>query len=225
MLNNPIRYSDPSGHRDSGECGPGENCDRKKRPSSWEEVKKNKINDEDNDDKSIQNPIIQPLPTSTPTPSYYYQPGPTRTPTKIPEIRSTSYNSKPDAYIIGVGGAISLPPRNSLLFGIETVSLQKDKIGTDRTGVFVYAGGGSSYGVGGNASIYAGYINNMENLQDYEGPVGSIGGTLSIKELGLTVSHFGNEKVKNLPSGMIYGWAPGARFSLGNSTTTYWRIP
>ncbi|NLD26719.1 MAG: RHS repeat-associated core domain-containing protein, partial [Acholeplasmataceae bacterium] len=31
VRNNPIRYNDPSGHRDSGECGPGEDCEKKER--------------------------------------------------------------------------------------------------------------------------------------------------------------------------------------------------
>jgi RHS repeat-associated protein len=45
VVNNPIRLFDPSGHRDAGACGPGDDCDKKSRPQSWEKYKKNRIED------------------------------------------------------------------------------------------------------------------------------------------------------------------------------------
>ncbi len=140
-------------------------------------------------------------------------------------IRPGNANQHPDAYIYGIGTAISLPPRNSINVGIELMVLHKDHVGIDRSGLFVYSGGGATFGAGGNLAVYTGRINNLQQLDDYTGHARSTGGTISVGGLGLTVSQFGNPLDATKPFGWIYGWAPGARLSGGGTTTEYWRIP
>jgi len=106
------------------------------------------------------------------------------------------------------------------------IVLQEEHTGVDRSGLFVYAGPGTGVGAGGNLAVYTGAVYNLDTLNDYAGHVTTIGGTVSVGNVGVTVSQFGTlSGDSDLPYGTIYGWAPGARFSIGGTSTIYRRIP
>ncbi len=59
VLYNPIRYSDPSGHKDSGECAPGDICKRKKKSLP-------PVDDNTSNTTSTETPTVTPTPTTIP---------------------------------------------------------------------------------------------------------------------------------------------------------------
>ena len=95
---------------------------------------------------------------------------------------------------------------------------------------FIYGGQGSSYGGGASAAAYGGLILNLKDPDDYKGPFGTAGFTVSILEKGVTVFYFWDSSKSPLSprttQGIGGGYAPGAQASVWWASTIYsftWR--
>jgi RHS repeat-associated protein len=87
VSNNPIRYNDPSGHRESGECERGEICKKEKKgplqPPKPPEISKKICTMFDNCSETPPPGLFyKPAPSSTPTPKSFLNSGPISTPTQ-----------------------------------------------------------------------------------------------------------------------------------------------
>jgi RHS repeat-associated protein len=82
VLNNPVRYSDPSGHSDSGAYSPGENC----------EEEEEKVPPVCKPGEACKTPTPTPTPTSTSTPTY--TPTSTQMPDSIMQVDLSNYHPK-----------------------------------------------------------------------------------------------------------------------------------
>jgi len=98
--------------------------------------------------------------------------------------------------------------------------------------VYDYLGQGGSYGEGASGAAYGGIVYNVEEPEDYAGPFGSGGITMSVLDLGFTAGYFWDTKNDPFTPGNTQGWflgyAPGAQASVWWSTTWYeliWRTP
>jgi hypothetical protein len=94
--------------------------------------------------------------------------------------------------------------------------------------VFSYGGEGGSHGAGASGSAYGGMVFNLKDPDNYLGPFGSGGFTISVLDVGITASYFWDDS-KNpfspgTTQGLAVGYAPGAQASVWWSSTSYSEI-
>jgi RHS repeat-associated protein len=195
MSNNPVKYNDPTGHSVDDTSNP------------------------DSDDPPITYDDENGLCINT---------------FNIGCIGGTSYNEwwsnehipalldyiVPEGIIFGVslnGNA----PANANTIGVEALYLEDGS-----TTTFNYIGEGNTvFGLGANASAYWGGVYNIDSPEKYIGPFASIGATISLGEVGITLSYFWDSSSAPLTPGTIQGftigYAPGANVSAWYSNTYY----
>jgi hypothetical protein len=131
----------------------------------------------------------------------------------------------PDAIMWGTGFSGSMP-------GIYSTSgLEEIVMFTDGTrAVFSYGGEGGSAGLGASGAAYGGVVFNLSDPDNYVGPFGSGGLTISVLDAGVTASYFWDSSKAPFSAGttqgLAVGYAPGAQASVWWSTTSYsetWR--
>jgi len=105
--------------------------------------------------------------------------------------------------------------------GLEEIVIFKDKT----RATYNYGGQGSAAGAGASAAAYFGLAANVKSPEDYRGISASVGLTVSVLDVGLTASYFWNGDYAPLTPGVVQGfqlgYAPGAQASIWWSSVIY----
>jgi RHS repeat-associated protein len=124
------------------------------------------------------------------------------------------------AFLWGFNGSTSVPGIYHT-GGLEEIAILRD--GTRAT--YQYGGQGSAVGAGANATAYGGLAVNVKTPDDYRGISASAGLTVSILDVGITVSYFWNGDYAPLTPGVVQGfqigYSPGAHISAWWSNVVY----
>jgi hypothetical protein len=220
--NNPLRYNDPTGHVRVGDDNRGKNkaslnCSKNSqyckngKPMTKDELKAVWDN---------RHPKHEATTTVAKSSSTNSSSGGASATTNAKTLIS---DYDPGAIVWGFGFSGSTPS-NYNIAGMEELALFEN----GKRAVFTYGGEGSSVGLGASGAAYGGIVFNIKDPDAYVGPLGSAGVTLSVLDVGVTVSYFWDSSEAPLsPSitqGVAVGYAPGAQASVWWSSTTYSEI-
>jgi RHS repeat-associated protein len=202
--NNPVRYTDPTGHRCVAEDGEDEDClnNDGSKGAGFTGIASSSSGASSNVEKSCGGWGEKTCGGST---NNYYLPGTQRT---------------SDAFMWGFNLSGSSPGLY-LTGGMEELYFLDDKT----RATYAYEGEGEAIGAGGSVTVYLGEVWNIENPEDYNGPFGAVGLTFSTPVGGLSVSYFWDTAHTPLSSGTTQGYSigfsPGAQLSGWWSSTFY----
>lgn len=220
MLNNPGRYTDPTGHMLVDDLSGGA------PPAFDDPPPPGGIPPAIPDPTPCKIPIVCGVPTSTSTPTPASTPKPPQTisvPVKYPWddwIDSLAKNKLGRWVPVGfnVGGDYPAPPgiTNAFTVGVETFfnwSSNPVSLGT-----MSYAGTGQTTGGGGSVSVYTAVILNADGYT-ITSPSDVYQVTVSVKGVGFVIANTVPDGKMPLtpgePQTISVGWAPGARLSFG----------
>lgn len=123
-------------------------------------------------------------------------------------------------FLWGFNGSASAPNVYNT-GGLEEIVVLKDRT----RATYDYVGQGSANGGGASAAAYFGLAANVHSPEDYRGVSASTGFTISIFEVGIMGSYFWNGDYAPLSPGVVQGfqlgYAPGAQVSIWWSNVMY----
>jgi hypothetical protein len=243
VLNNPLKYTDPTGHAQA--CADGDLGGGCGSPGIYKPPEKHAPS------KPERTPIYDPtrwmfpplLPSSTPCPMFgcgNWTPPKTPIPVgtrgstppvtigPVPESSSPVSVSpwdkfwmthRPGGIVMGANAGGDLI-NGGVIFGTEMFVTQlNNEVPFYSEGMVIYGGGGPSKGVGGSGSAYAGVILNVDPSFQVSGNYISYQATLSVPGGGISIVNTiprGNLPLApDVPQSVTIGYAPGARVSGG----------
>jgi hypothetical protein len=205
MNNNPVRYNDPSGH--NVDCAIGEHgCQAGK-------LSKVGISDLYEDTYDLSFTKNDPRTWKSEQWKIWNNMQTELTASDTPGIEN-------NAVLWGWNGSAS-GSGPYLSGGQEEIVILDD--GTRAT--YNYMGDGDSHGAGASTTAYIGIATNVINPESYKGNAATVGVTVSVADIGMTVAYFWNTDSPPLTpgntQGFYIGYSPGAQFSIWRSNAVY----